>query len=937
MIQSNHEFADKAIYLSLAKDLSPKFIEIQETELHSEHLRGWQVAGYNDFLSLRIIDDLKSLCDSELYKRHLPWLPATNIILLPFADSFEAFDVNGIEESTEDSPHLFCFVEIRFSRGCTETEDLSRNGYERVVEAFKAFQENNQIFTGSEHCLCTSLGAADLVALCRLNSATDIDNLHSKIDRIRSLKFADLKDYSDSLLFSSLDGHITAAVQATMSFRLSSYEFFCSPNFLKDEKKSKAVYTFKARVDCGHEEHFQHQLSGNCESVRFHNIKAQSTEAKEPESVGCPTNWESFSVSGQFHTISDLCWAWKNRWFDYEGGWRQRNVVETITFVGSQSFIEENSGDQLSGGKDQSVFNNKWKFDQKTWEKFRRTRESIVEFSRKYLGEVQRNELISCYDSFLSCFFRAELFGAAHDLAPFFFSLGELFGRTELWDAIFYPVTESAQHPDLLESIFRSKSNAAEFNADMQALISHLARCLRNRIENRSQKSELPPPDTLDYGACSLVNAYSVAFDLCARLVYTNPSSGKTGKTFVSSVGAGFDGVIVCREFFKSIRKHAAHESSDLTVPHLLGLDLSGRMILEPSICFAHCLHEITEMSGWVGEERNDYLRETINRWLLIEIKEIYFNVVVKDAKAKNKSTKLSTDTLAELDEFIDKFIPMAIHKQMPGISKGATVSKSLRAFLLKFEPVEFVDELCKAIGYACIKFGETEELLQRDSVRIPVYAHHLKVAFDEKDFYRLAKEVKELVREYVPDIGMWICLNHLCREKQTSNSERFRWVCRLFEGVLFASIYKSGGSGNERLFRTILLRWSLQAASVLDSDGWRDAIASYLAESSLKDEIPIDKLTEWLPKTEDFKNQFDPEKGLVSRLKKLKAYSENVKTPSDPTLVAVEDLSEMERAALEEFACAWRNNTVTDELRLVSSLAAMAEVSLQERLLRND
>ena len=973
MIDENHKFHQTGFFLSFSKDLAPKYLlpsekaEIDATMPSS----GWQVVGYNDFLTIDKFDRLLEI--GAMQDDLVAWRPSTKLVLLPYAKTDLALQdvLDNSAERDETSPCLLGIVELRLSRACACHKDESSNGFERIIQALHLYFEKKGLFGGNS-IVCSSLGAADIAIISFMSSPTDLAAHHELFVGLRCLKHSDIASLLPEKkgLFDKLSGHVFASANSTLAIHSEAREIYSSPQFKEAEIESGVTYSFRARVDCGHEEFFQLMVDSTCDSVHFSGTDVGANKFN--------TRWDSFAVAGSFDHLSDLITAWNKLWFDQRHVWRQANIVETITSV---ELVQ--TKDDVEQSQELKEYSNNWELNSVAWSELRKIELELKEFSAEFAGEVQQRELMECFNSFLTCFFRAELLGSAKDLLPFFRGLAMLFSKENrrLWSA--YLVPESQKREQLERAIVHS----SEFTDDFRYLVAHLSRCVRNRIEHRSQQGDLPIPHTLNFGACKLVNAYSVAFTLAIELFGRNPLSSNPPLflKYTTSVGAGVDGVLMCDEYFSDFRDFVSSEYSDESPlrksPRLLGLDISGNTVLDPSLCFVHCLHEVAEVSDWIQEPRNGHLLQSINRWLLVEIQEIMQNEIAlkfcrqtivdfditdepqNEPEQVEEHRKQFFQIRASLHEFVDCMTQYSLNQlhleqeseKESELGTSGPAPLNLKQVIMKactdYSPVEWVDVVSQELRKSISDFSTTENGIAElfPDIEFPTAAKSVGALLGD-GFAESCAHQKELAREIVADSGMWLALNHLCstmlesEEQEPTINDKLDWLCRAFEGIIMAADSKTGRVGNVRLMGSIVQRWCIQVASLLvekqtgDTDSanprpapdWRGAIVAYVESSASLQKI-VDTGVDFkslVSNAAGFPRIYDPTSGLVANLAGMRGYGgsdENVNCNSE--FVSVESLDQMKSAALRQFVICWKSKRSIDEYKLISVLASLSEV----------
>lgn len=717
--------------------------------------------------------------------------------------------------------------------------------------------------------LFRSLGSSDLVVVSLPRNPDELRSVHRLIQKARTMELKDIRP--TGVPSEGCRGHACALVEPILAFRSEAKAVFQDPEFQKAEESVGLFLRFAIRVDCGHEHAVVADLVAN----------GAVEVAAHPSSKAPLVAWAPHTIHGSFRHLYDFVSLLEKRW--YSPAWREANLIETVTTL---FFSEDRFGEPATPADHPKA----WKLSKAVVDELQTIRKALLDFGGAFLGHAQSTELMAIFGSYESCFYRHEFVGSSRDLLPFFRQLAKMFSCTELWKR--YLDTSVAEG----EGRNRRQDR---FHMQMQMLLSHLARAVRNRMEHRSFLVNPFLPTTLEHGACKLVSAYTVVFWLCSEMFRRENAKNRPDfcdtDYFAACLCAGSEGRVICQELFRGFRNFVENErggrllseiaEQDWTARMLL-LEISGKSLLRPELCLVHCMHEVAELSEWIRLRRCDRLRFLLNQWILKEFVQNARKLTLEAAKKSRATSGAQADEADKSDELLISWCVASYWK--PELLKAdfttreeaeEAVAQVIEDLARRLPPVQ----LLMVVRAATIerRFPKDPDEVLPPSLKfgtaspVPGFTQQLS----NERFIRAIDALTDLLPEIVGDIGMWSAFDHLMSIRpgaSRDSKQRFEDVCRVYESLLMAVSESRGPErSRSRVEEVILHRWAIQAAAVLQGQPHVPRILERLDQlrAKCKDLTPRKDFEDMLNWSAGFNVQLTEPDGLVSALRKFPAY----------------------------------------------------------------
>ncbi|HUW83280.1 MAG TPA: hypothetical protein VMZ31_10830 [Phycisphaerae bacterium] len=934
------EPADGGLLVTLTRDLSHKYNlfppgndgadpdqEQAEPLPPLDLKRGWCVAGTWDLLEVTKFDALDEIAD-----RPLPasWAESRNLVLFPFREhpllqDFVPALLNPQEIQTDSQHPLLVLTMISLSPPAYEFDDDGVSVVRAIGNLVNLLKEAQlRKVDRPETAYLGSLSTPDLVLIslpknpAQLHGAHVIARLANRIrlDEIRRGDFLDSR--KSSVADEQWPGHACVVATPMLAFRLKSKSYFSTDEYRNAEERYGVSFPFRLRVDCGHAQQVVEDTQQVCSDVVFTDGREGSPRGK------APTAWDAYTLRGRFDHLYDLAHVLQKKW--QKRKWRQCNLVDSITTV-LMDDVEPT-----------------WEHDYPPWTiteeivtELSKIRDRLDRFSRRFLNQTQARELEGAYRDFRSFFFRQDLLGTARDLFPFFRQLSLAFKEVTSWERYLHATDHAGMDRYRLQS-----NRCLDFRYDLSTLIPHVARALRNRIEHRALDSDPPFPQTLRYGTCKLLSAYTVVAYMASQLLRQEatapPGEAGAGNAFASCVAAGFHGRVTCDEAFSEFREYLErHENILLSTrptnkwsARLLLLDISGKSLLRPEIALVHYLHEIAEREEWILQSRCTKLRKELNSFVLHHAAVAFFNGLQRALYPARETLTRTEEKPLLRDAF--SLVTFVVLRQLLGAGMTPT-GEELRRYgkelLQSAHPQILAEDVCHALGDAAQDSGTIAEfsslyknIRQPDSH--PKFESVLPDELARDGFHLSVATIRELVPEIVADIGLWCALHHLLTAggTQLDHTLRLANLGKVFQSVLVAGAEADpGGNLSERLRESILFRYSIQAAAA-DRTGvdWEDSVISNIEGMT----VPVCKRSQVLQSLRNikkFRSLFDPDRGLITRLRAFNAYG------GERQPLVGDGSGTLENSLFAIFHSAWSKNppATADRLKLAFNLWAVS------------
>ncbi len=426
-----------------------------------------------------------------------------------------------------------------------------------------------------------------------------------------------------------------------------------------------------------------------------------------------------------------------------------------------------------------------------------RIHKSFADFSHRFLGPMSGTEFMQLSRSLSSAFRRNERATSVQDLLPFFMQLCRALETTD-WTSHF---SEPSQHPAF-----------AAFND----LVRHLWRCIRNRVEHRVEPLDPAFPNTIEYGASKVINAYSVAAWLASCVLFNPPDAHPSQKAlvlehFAAAVSAGAADQVRVDDAFANISEdtRAGRGKGEWNSP-LLMLDISGQALMQPEVTFVFCFHEIAEISHWtslphfgkLAMSLRDTLASSYTGQLCAALVQYGFPANAQDSEEGRNQLLMLRQAIESVDssQVIDSLL-----SQFNDTLSRLTYERLARSYLIVHNRV--------------VPEGDVANVL------IPEWCDDLLGLIRSgglQTFACEAKSVEALLNEVLADFAMTVGLKDLLRIDQRGNLARH--VNFLFASLIAVNLPLQK-LDKPRHLRFYLQRWLCQLHCVGSPDG-RDPIS---------------------------------------------------------------------------------------------------------------
>jgi hypothetical protein len=851
----------------------------------------WRIAGTYDFLKFK---KLTKLAELEEQDPHWVWTAPHRLVLFPFGGAEFALPdsvVRGLQypdtcaKTPSDLP-LLVLTTILLAGPAYELGE----GHGSVIQAIQSLA---RLLNGAQvdplpkpqTFFLGSLSGADLVMLSLPKNPAELHGAHALARYAQTLKLAQLarkrrKDIDEDDKAESRDrpGNACVLVQPMLGFRLGTQEYFDQPEFRRQEQEQGLRLRFGLRVTSGNEAHV-------VESIRAVSQPEDpfAVDASQEDATQTVTNWNTHQLEGQFRNLGTFIRVWRELWFNRT--WRSENLVDSRTRL---AFPGDSKAEPVASP---------WVIHSQVRKDLELIGEQITSFSRQFLNVTQREELAGLFRSFRSCFFRHELLGMARDLFPFFRQLGRALGDCELWH-------KYLNSHDLYQQLDRSSILPEEF----RKLTTAVNRALRNRVEGRVAEGDPVAPETLLYGACKLISAYTVLVFLCNE-VLRRPKKGedddkfRDAGRFAACVTAGAYGRVVCEELLPDLRRLVesatqtplAEQQDGTWSARLIVLDISGKSLLRPELSIAHCLHEVAETSDWLLSKRFLELRRVLNHWFLRETVAAFRRVVATLAcgeLAANTQSPEGDDPRENLRaaerrvaDFCTWFVPYCAARFGTDTNQSPPndVKSRVADLVDNLPPLDFMQYLMDALyivpampgvmsDFADSVTNEAGSLKPGRSLRPPESELCVQAAAND-DFTRRLRTLHAFVMEVVSDCGMWLGLERLLASPDTDSKGRSAIIDKAFTSILrlVVEAYPTA-EAQSRVARVVVRRWAIQTAAVFRPDEpWEESFAQSIKQ--VEGECPDIPFHDFLKEPEQHAQQFNSQWGLIGGLRRFRAY----------------------------------------------------------------
>lgn len=864
--------------LNYSRDICAKFSaeqSLQET-LANQRKYAWHALGSFDFLSVHSYPDLETMRECTEHERRqgkdgtdLSIGAHSGLILVPFDDFFDASDEKKEEYrlfvdrvvmpekqdgSTDEAIRLkfpllimcrFYLSAIAYElessfKGVLTAIDCMRN---LLLKKADKYRENPPHYGGTvpptENLqFFRTLGSPDIALLVMPQTPEELFGVYHFMAQIREIKLQDLVDQVAAMLPTlpveswetartilrkgAHPGHAFASIDETLSFRVP-LESETDPNFqyasgrsMDEDRKIETKFGFRLefqlRLDCGHEADFLNYFHQHTKGVYFY---SEDPPEKSQRFGGL------YTLRGHIDHMDDFVRLWNQEWFEF--AFRAANIIDSITVPSFHlPFVPTGSSSRAQ------MEMMAWKLRPGLESELTVIETTLVVWARLFLSAEQHDELLGIVRTFRSCFYHHELPSAARDLLPFMRQLACACGNIDLWKC------------------YRAEENVEVFTEEVQTLLSHLHRAVRNRLEHRTRHADPTIPHTLSHGASKLINAYTTVYWLCGELFSRDHTGFEdmycTASHLAVCVAAGSEGSVNFHEVFEGFRKYVERLNSnslsklklgqkmfikaksidpDLPQGHgwtsrLMLMDVSGLPLFQPEQSFIHAMHETAQFSDWYESKRTQLLNAKINRWILMDVERVLrecllieflcdeFNMSRSDA-GNWRMFGAKTDQKAKLDKARsskrmrewEDFAPLAIVQFLTMKWKDHPNAQG-RDSILTESPIAFFNQLSAMFcddGQEVDWWMAVAEHLGNEGGRkyAPLLTQLAIRAMRSNEFDARMKSLSDLIVEVTADLGHLGMFAHAKKLKSHENQITLQDVDVMFAAIIDTFVHRLG------------------------------------------------------------------------------------------------------------------------------------------------
>lgn len=597
--------------LRFQRDLAFQFPRSNEAGISADYTnKDWSVLGSLDYLR---IADLNALADlpgsriplssdeSEASENATPLGGISELVLYPQNEQDTAF-WEQLKKCISNLPLLY-YVRVTISSVAFDlpsemlaAANVVENSFALMHDVIRLTRSDVQkkgITDFPEVTFWQTLGGPDVVCLSFLKDASSIAFLNHFLSKLRSRS---LRSLIRQIPCSTEPpkAHAFSSVQATLCYqnKPTTHEVIRTEKFITDEKRYEITYPCRIAPGTGHEYEVETRLKKAVVEVKLGDVRT-------PDVVTC---WGHRALQLQFPHLAQVVHALQALQAN-DSGFRSTNIHSVRTTVASQCFdsddtdeeeVLEHSGSAISWSPEIEILLNNFTI-------------ALNVFSKKYLGEAQAHELHQLFLSLSAALRRNDRAASVRDLLPFFDQLQRCMNHEEYWRS------------------FAETHTFADISNELNSLFGHVWRALRNRIEHRAEPVDPSFPNTLEFGASKLLNAYTVAAWVASEILFrlnSDPADEEKGcpaDFFAAAVCAGSRGAVDARVLFSALHSDdqplISHKTPSKWNSPLLAMSLSGHSLYHPEEAFVHCLHEMAEAGLWAMSEQSRQVRVAINRW----------------------------------------------------------------------------------------------------------------------------------------------------------------------------------------------------------------------------------------------------------------------------------------------------------------------------------
>ena len=593
------------LQLHFRRELALQFPNHGNTGLDSEYLEGQiHVLGSMDYLKVKDLPRLSDVLKNETIALPESLGGASDLILISPNDDADSIDETVQSCGSENFVYLtrISISSIVFDlttdwNGATQVLKKSLQVLDRAKQsACESLTRHSKFenISEDEFDACRmkawfTLGGPDIVCLAFPKSARHIGLLNTYTNVLRSESSEAF--FKDDFVphREQLEGHAFSSVQSNFIYRdhPDAVTIASSSEFKSDEKVIGICYPSRMSVGPGHE------------SAVLQRIES-ALGRKINHSALCMGHR---SILFRFEHLCEVMEGITAASRPRIGGTTARSIevtaVRTTVAFGRSIFecVDCNNHQVPSLSEDLT------RLLKKIEEQFKR-------FSRENLGRSQSHELQLIFQSFKTAFCRNDKASGVRDLLPFFDQLSRAMSikEEENWQQLF------------------QKCDGDSISIEFSSLFRHAWRSIRNRVEHRSEPLDPAFPNTIEYGASKLVNAYTVAAWVASSVLFHDPEQSAAkcvpcgSEQFAVAVCAGNEGLVKVANSFSGLasfqrRSVVARKFGNWNAPLLL-LSVSGPALFYPELAFALCIHEVAEFSNWTELPQWKTLNVSMNRWL---------------------------------------------------------------------------------------------------------------------------------------------------------------------------------------------------------------------------------------------------------------------------------------------------------------------------------
>jgi hypothetical protein len=265
-----------------------------------------------------------------------------------------------------------------------------------------------------------------------------------------------------------------------------------------------------------------------------------------------------------------------------------------------------------------------------------------------YIGSERAADFQFFVEAMSTIFPSPEVCASLKDLGPFIAGISKFFAPTYIKKKL-----RPSVYPD-------------DFAKAVAELRHSLWIAFRNRMDSTAVQSDPSSPGPVENGCASLLPAYSASCEIIRDIL------GLSKESFQVCVVRGADGWVNSKEFFEDLYKIVQADRGISLKDEMkerserqrfLSVSISGPVLLQPEVAFAHCVHEIAEFSGWRRQKELEPLIQALANW---QVKTLARFLAVKVKVAEDGVERTSTKKLEDFHVLIEAVLDSFAKSQPP-------------------------------------------------------------------------------------------------------------------------------------------------------------------------------------------------------------------------------------------------------------------------------